>query len=353
MVSLVTLGTLAQAQEAGESRIAGRGATFPNPLYQEMFDQYQNHSGVIVSYEAVGSGTGIKSILAQEVDFGASDRFLTDEQLAEAVPSPHTGEANRIFHIPMALAAVVPVYNFSPFHQTKGLVLEGKTLADIFRGEIRVWNHPDIVALNPNVDLPNMPITVVHRAEGSGTTAIFTDYLGKESEEWRRLFGAGGRTFLDWTVGIAGEGNSGIAEVVSRTPGSIGYVVYSTAQKSGLPIASMKNKSGEIVSPTLEAVSLASEVNLPDDLRVSLTDTANPQGWPIVGFTYLLIYQDQNYAGRSIGDAQALKQLVLWMLSEGQNYNEGLGYGRVADAAKAKAQALLDSIVYSSVQTQE
>lgn len=334
--------------------IHGRGATFPSSLYQAMFNEYQSLTGAVIHYDAVGSGGGIRATLAQEVDFGASDRFLTDEQLASATPTV-SGEANPILHFPMAIAAIAVIYNFRPFSQVQELVLDGNTLGEIFLGNIRNWNHPTIQALNPNLNLPDMPITVVHRAEGSGTTSIFTDYLSKTSSAWAQQIGQGGRSFLDWNVGISASGSSGMVDVVRFTPGSIGYVVHAKALHKDIEIAQLINRSGNRVSANLETVTNASDVPLPDDFRVSLTDTNHPKGWPIVGFTYLLIYQDQSYIQteedgvqkqRTVEEATELVGLLRWMLTEGQELNEPLNYARISESVQERALELSYSIYY-------
>lgn len=350
---LLLIGTFLSSTVQAQ-HLHGRGATFPEALYRTMFQEYQNITGTIISYDAVGSGSGIRATLAQEIDFGASDRFLSDEQLASATPSV-TGEPNRILHFPIAESAVVIIYNFLPFSHVPHLVLDGETLGAIFLGNIRNWNHPKIKELNPDTNLPNIPITVVYRSEASGTTSIFTDYLSKTSSDWAQQIGQGGHAFLDWNVGIGASGSDGMVEAVRLTPGAIGYVVQAKALNQGVQVSSLINRSGNLVSASLESVTNAANVPLPSDFRISLTDTSHPRGWPIVGFTYLLVYQDQSYIQteedgtqkqRSLDEARQLVGLLRWMLTEGQKFNEPLNYAPISENVRDQALELANTIFY-------
>ena len=330
------------------AQINGSGATLPKLLYEEMFRHYELLTQTKVDYKAIGSGKGIQEFLAQKTDFATSNLPLTNIQLAQANISEASKAPNAILHIPIAVAAVVPVYNFLPFYEVPELTLDGETLAMIFLGEIRYWNDEAIAALNPNVLLPNLPILVVHRNDVSGTTSIFIDYLSKISERWAREVGQGPLGIVDWPVGFGESSNIAVAEIIRQTPGSIGYIALSEAMQARLKVANLQNAAGNIVSASIEAAMLATDVEIPDDMRVSITNTSHELGWPITGFTWVLLYQDQNYAERSLHQAEQVKNLVDWMLTDGQNLNKGLGYAPVTKEIQDKAQLLLKDVYYTA-----
>ena len=313
--------------------LIGAGATFPQPLYTKMFDVYYKNTGVKVNYQGIGSGGGIRQLLEMAVDFGATDAYMSDDQLKEA--------PQKIVHIPMALGAVVVTYNLEGNPKLK---LDGETISDIFLGKITKWNDDRIKRLNPDVNLPDMNITVIHRSDGSGTTFIFTDFLSKVSEEWKEKVGCG--KSLNWPVGLGAKGNPGVAGLVKQTPGSIGYVELAYAEENNLPYAMIKNKKGNFINPSLESVSLAANVPLPDDTRVRLTNTDAEKGYPISSFTWIIVYENQNYKGRSKERAEELVKLLWWMIHEGQEYNEPLLYGRLPKAAVEKAERIIKGINY-------
>ncbi len=314
-------------------KLNGAGASFPAPLYAKMFDIYKQKTGVTVNYESVGSGTGVKYITEKTVDFGASDAPMTDKKMKDAGAS--------LLHIPTALGAVVLAYN-APIEGE--LKLDALTVAGIFLGNIKKWNDPKIAALNPGLTLPDTAITVVHRADGSGTTFAFTDYLTVANKEWADKVGTG--KSVKWPVGIGGKGNEGVSSSISQNEGSIGYVELSYAIQNNLPFATLKNKSGNYIKPSIESVSLAASGNLPDDTRVSLADTDAPQGYPISTFTWLLLYQEQNYDNRTKEDAQTLVNLLDWVIHEGQTINESLLYAPIPQGAVKKAEVILKSVTY-------
>ncbi len=318
----------------GNITLLGAGATFPYPLYSKWFDVYYRTTGVRVNYQAIGSGGGIRQLLRRVVDFGATDAFMSDEELKKA-PGP-------IIHIPMALGAVVITYNL-PGSPT--LRFTPEVVADIFLGKITYWDHPRIKSLNPNVKLPHRRIVVVHRSDGSGTTAIFTDYLCKVSREWRAKVGKG--KSVNWPTGLGGKGNPGVAGLIAQIPGSIGYVELAYAKQNNLPVAILKNKAGKWVKPTLKAVSAAANIPLPPDTRVSITDTEAPDGYPISGFTWIIIYKEQNYARRSLDRARALVKLLWWCIHDAQKYNESLLYGRLPQKAVEISERLLEEVTYN------
>ena len=271
---------------AKEVELIGAGATFPYPLYSKMFDVYNKEYGVKVNYQAIGSGGGIRQLINKTVDFGGSDAIMSDKDLAEA--------SAPVLHIPTCAGAVVVTYNLPGNPQLR---FTPDVIADIFLGKISKWNDRRISAINPGAKLPDTNITVVHRSDGSGTTFIFSDYLSKVSREWKEKVGTG--TSLNWPAGLGGKGNPGVAGLVKQTPGSIGYVELIYALQNKMPYGMVKNKKGKFVTATIASTSLAADTNLPDDMKVSLTDTDAPEGYPISGFTWILVYKDQNYAEKS------------------------------------------------------
>ena len=247
-----------------------------------MFDVYNKETGVKVNYQSIGSGGGIRQLINKTVDFGGSDAIMSDKELAEA--------SAPILHIPTCAGAVVMTYNLSGNPQLK---FTPDIIADIFLGKINKWNDRRLAEVNPGVKLPDMNITVVHRSDGSGTTFIFSGYLSKVSSEWKEKVGSG--TSLNWPAGLGGKGNPGVAGLVQQTPGSIGYVELIYALQNKMPYGTVKNKKGNFVTATLASTSKAADTNLPDDMKVMLTDTDAPDGYPISGFTWILVYKEQNY----------------------------------------------------------
>ena len=320
--------------------INGAGATFPDPLYQKMFSVYNQDFGIQVNYQAIGSGGGRSALLDQTVDFAGTDAYFSDEEMASA--------PGQILHVPMAEGAVVLAYTFAPLAEAPadGLVLDGPTVADIFLGNITQWNDDAIAKLNPNATLPDLPITVAHRSDGSGTTSIFVDYLAKVSEQWASDISTGPETSVNWPVGIGGDGNPGVASIVADTPGAIGYVGLEYAEANNLAYTNMINASGNTVEPTLDAVAAAADIELPDDLRATFTNSDTPGAWPIAGFTWITLYQDQNYNGRSEAQAQQTVNLVNWMLTKGQQYNNPLNYGQITGSVQKRAEEILGTVTY-------
>ncbi|HOJ64500.1 MAG TPA: phosphate ABC transporter substrate-binding protein PstS [Spirochaetota bacterium] len=318
--------------------IIGAGATFPYPLYVKMFEEYNKLTGVKVNYQGIGSGGGIKQITAKTVDFGASDAFLSDEELENIKRETNGGE---IVHIPICLGSVVLTYNLK---DVTSLNLTPDLIANIFLGKIKKWNDPAIVAENPDVKLPNLNISVVHRSDGSGTTFVFTDYLTKANKEWAAKVGVG--KSVDWPVGLGGKGNPGVQGLVTQVEGSIGYVELIYAIENKMPVASVKNKSGKYITPSLESTTLSAQIDIPADTRVSITDTDAGDGYPISSFTWILVYKEQNYDNRTKSQAKALVKLLKWMVNEGQVIPPTLGYASLPDSAKEKANKLISSMTY-------
>ena len=317
---------------SGTVSLQGAGATFPNPLYQKWLSEYGKlHSNVRIDYQSIGSGGGIKQIKEQTVDFGASDAPMKDEDLKSA-----PGE---ILHIPTVLGAVVITYNLQGLSKT--LRFSPDVVADIFLGKIKKWNDPKIVADNPGVTLPASDITVVHRSDGSGTSAVFTDYLSKVSSEWKEKVGTG--TSPSWPVGIGGKGNEGVTGQVKQTPNTIGYVELAYAVQNKLPVAQIKNASGNFIDPSIDAVTAAasaSAANTPDDLRVSITNAAGPQAYPISSYTYILIYKNQKDAAKG----KVIVDFLWWGIHGGENYAKELQYAPLPADIVKRAEAKINSV---------
>jgi phosphate transport system substrate-binding protein len=322
---------------AKETELIGAGATFPYPLYSKMFDVYNKEYGVKVNYQAIGSGGGIRQLINKTVDFGGSDAIMSDKDLVEA--------STPILHIPTCAGAVVVTYNLSGNPQLR---FTPDIIADVFLGKITKWNDRRISAINQGTRLPDMHITVVHRSDGSGTTFIFSSYLSKVSGEWKEKVGMG--TSLNWPTGLGGKGNPGVAALVQQTPGSIGYVELIYALQNKMPYGMVKNKKGKFVTATIASTSLAADTDLPDDMKVSLTDTDASEGYPISGFTWILVYKEQNYADRSKEKARELVKLLWWMTHQGQKYAEPLHYAPLSKEAVGKTEKLIKSIIYRGTQ---
>jgi len=343
LVALVAAATIAQAVPgsglvakgvSGEAKnLTGAGATFPAVLYTKWFSEYAKKIGVQVNYQGIGSGGGIKSINDMTVDFGASDAPMADDQLAAA-------KGGHLLHLPMTMGAVVPTYNIPELSKAKRVLrFTADTLSGIYLGDITMWNDPKLVADNPELAKIDRYIVVVHRSDGSGTSNIWTSYLSAVSDKWAKSVGHG--TSVQWPVGLGGKGNEGVAGNVKQTQYSIGYVEEAYAVQNKLPVAQVKNASGAWVDPTAKAVSAAAAgVTLPDDLRVMMVNSANPQAWPISGFTWLLVYQQQTDPAKAL----ALTRLLWWNLHDGQAYAESLLYVPLPADAIKKAVVLLKTI---------
>lgn len=338
----------ATAAPALAQDMTGAGASFPFPLYSTMFDAYADATGIEVNYQSIGSGGGQRQMIEQTVDFGGSDAPMSDASMSDAPVSDALGGSNPILHVPATLAAVVPSYNFEPVAENPAepIVFSPDVLADVFLGTITHWQDPRIVELNPDVALPDLDITVAHRSDGSGTTSIFVDYLGKVSERWAEEVSTGPQTSVDWPTGFGGNGNEGVAGLIEQIPGSLGYVSLEYAAQNDLGVASMINAAGNEVRPSLDAVASAADVELPEDMRATFTNTDNPDGWPIAGFSWVLVYQDQAYAGRTREQAQRTVDLIAWMITEGQAFANDLNYAEIRGAAQEGGFDQLRRVTY-------
>lgn len=312
----------------------GAGATFPNPIYQKWFSEYSaSHPGVQINYQSLGSGAGIRQVIAGTVDFGASDGPMTDEQLSQC-PS-------KILHIPTVLGAVVPAYNIPGVNAE--LKFTPQLLADIFMGKITNWNDPQIAKVNPGIHFPNQAIVVVHRSDGSGTTYVFTDYLSKVSPEWNSKVGK--NTSVKWPAAssIGGKGNEGVAGTIKQIQGSIGYVELIYAAQNNIPYGVMQNKAGKFVKASLASVTAAAAsaaANMPADYRVSITNPDGKDAYPISSFTWLLIPQQSKDAAKG----KVLHDFLLWMLSTGQNEVSQLTYAPLPKQVASKEKATIATI---------
>ena len=313
----------------------GAGATFPQPLYTKWFDEYYKVTGVQVSYNGIGSGGGIKAITDGTVDFGASDGIMTDAQIAAAEAA-----GGAILHIPMTSGAVAVIYNL-PGIASGQLELTGEVLANIYLKKITRWNDPAITALNPGLNLPGTDIAVVHRSDGSGTTFIFTNYLSKVSDEWKTT--VGNATSVNWPGDIGGEKNAGVAGQVKQIPGAIGYVELAYAVQNQISWAALKNAAGNYIEPSLEATTKAAEgVTLPDDMKIMITNSTNPDAYPIAGFTWILVFVNQTDQATGL----AIVNMLWWAIHDGQQYTTALDYAPLSSTAVAKAEAEIKSIKY-------
>jgi phosphate transport system substrate-binding protein len=314
--------------------LLGAGASFPYPLYSKMFSEYNIKTGVKINYQSIGSGGGIKQLMSKTVDFGASDAFLNDEDMAKMPTS--------VVHIPTCLGAAVVTYNLPG---DPALKFTPDVVADIFLGKITSWNDARIKQLNPAVKMPDMPISIVHRSDGSGTTFIFTDYLSKISEEWKSKVGH--KTSVDWPAGLGAKGNEGVSGMIKQTPGAFGYVELIYALQNKMPVGLLKNKSGKFVEASIKSVTSAANQAIPADARVSITNTDAPDGYPISSFTWILLYKEQNYDNRSEAKAREVVKLVWWMTHEGQQYTAPLIYAPLPKEAMKVVETNLKSIVFN------
>jgi len=314
---LLVLAIAVAAQPAGTILLNAAGATFPYPIYSKWFDVYhQKDPNVQINYQSIGSGGGIRQLLAGTVDFGASDGPMSDDQLKEA--------KFKILHFPTVLGAVIPVYNVTGV--SGELNFTQKALAGIYLGTITKWNDPEIAKANSGVNLPATDIVVVHRADGSGTSYIWTDFLSKVSDDWKNKVGKG--TSVQWPVGLGGKGNEGVAGLVKQTPNSVGYVELIYAVQNAITFGKVQNASGKFVKADLAGVTAAAAAaakDIPDDFRVSITNQSGPTVYPISSFTWLLIPAQISDAAKR----DAIKGFLKWMLTDGQGYNEGLAYARL------------------------
>ena len=325
MLLLLGLAVAASAQPPDNTVLLNAaGATFPYPIYSKWFNVYHNeHPNLQINYQSIGSGGGIRQLLAGTVDFGASDGPMSDEQLAQA--------KIKVLHFPTVLGADVPSYNVPGV--SAELNFTQKALAGIYLGQITKWNDPEIANANPGVKLPSADIVVIHRSDGSGTTYIWTDFLSKVSEEWKNKVGKG--TSVNWPVGLGGKGNEGVSGLVKQTTDSIGYIELIYAVQNNIPFGKVQNSAGKFLKADLAGVTAAAAgaaKDMPADFRVSITNAPGAAAYPISSFTWLLIpAQIQDATKRD-----AIKGFLKWMVTDGQGYNEGLSYAKLPKPVVAK-----------------
>ena len=315
-----------------ELLINAAGGTFPYPIYSKWFDVYaQANPGVRINYQSIGSGGGISMLTQRTVDIGASDAPMTEEQMKQA--------QSKILHFPSVIGAVVIAYNVPELKSA--LKLTGPVIADIFMGKISKWNDPAIAKLYPGISLPAGDITPCHRSDASGTTYIFADYLSKVSPEWAGAMGKS--TSLQWQGGLSGEGNAGVAALVQKTPGAIGYVELVYALENHIPFADLQNHDGKWVTAGLNgmtAAAAASASNMPADFRVSITDAPGPDSYPICSFTWLLIYQQQTDKAKG----EQIVKFLRWALHDGQEYPAALEFAPIPSAIVALEDKQVEEI---------
>lgn len=314
--------------------LTAAGATFPLPFYNMAFEKYTKDSGILLTYGGIGSGGGIRSLKDKVVDFGATDAFLEQKDEAE-FDAP-------IVHIPTCIGAVVVAYNLPG---VEGLKLSNQNLIDIFMGKITNWNDAQLKASNPGVKLPNMKISVAYRSDGSGTTYIFSDYMSKISPAWEKAIGRG--KALQWPVGMGAKGNPGVAGTIQQTPGAIGYIGSEFAFSQKISFAQIQNSSGNYIAPSLESITASAQGDMPADTKVMLTNSSDPNAYPISGFTWLILYKDQNYGGRSKEQATETVKFLSWIIEkEAQEMAQQANYAALPEKAVIQAKNILKSIVY-------
>lgn len=333
LTAVMGLQTTLSAQD--DKTLLGAGSTFVYPLFSKMFSDYNAKTGIQVNYQSIGSGGGILQLTNKTVDFGASDGPLNDEQTTK-IGAP-------VLHIPQASGAVVITYNLPG--DNNNIALTPAIIADIFLGKIKTWNDPRIISINKGVNIPAFPILVAHRSDGSGTTNIFTNYLSKVSDEWKTKVGSGGA--VNWPAGLGGKGNEGVAGLVKQTPGAIGYVELIYALQNKMDYAKVQNMKGKFIIPSLASVTAAGNVKLPDDSKIFITNTDAVDGYPISGFTWVIIYKEQNYNSRSKERATQLLKLLWWNIHEGQAFAAPLNYAPLSKEALKVAEKILKSATYA------
>ena len=333
-IILASCGSNTNDNSRKAQELSGAGATFPLPFYNAVFEQFAETKGDAVAYGGIGSGGGVRKLRDKIVDFAGSDAFLSDKEMADMNP---------VIHIPTCMGAVVLAYNLEGVDELR---LTGEIIADIFAGNIKMWNDERIKSLNPQALLPNEAIIPVFRSDGSGTTFVFTDYLTKVSQMWASKFGAG--KSVNFPVGQAAKGNPGVASVIKQTRNSIGYVgsEYAFAQK--IAYAKIQNSNGEFVAPSSASISAAASGDIPNDTRTSITNSDAKGAYPISTFTWMIIYKEQNYSDRSKEQAAATLDLIQYILSdEAQKITAFVHYAPLPTKAKEISLANLKTVTYN------
>ncbi|HRP90473.1 MAG TPA: phosphate ABC transporter substrate-binding protein PstS [Edaphocola sp.] len=322
-----------QKESSNDISILGAGSSFGFPIYSKVFSEYHNATGAKVNYQSIGSSGGIKQLTSKKVDFGGTDKFLTDEDI-QKIGAP-------IVHIPTCIGAIALAYNLEGNPQIN---LSPEVLSAMYLGKITQWNDPKIQAINPDAKLPNQKITVVHRSDGSGTSYNYTLYLSRVNPEWESSVGTGAS--VKWPTGVGGKGNEGIAGIIQQTPGSIGYVELVYAMQTGLKYASIQNAAGNFITPSLEATKNSANIDLPADSRIYIINSEATDAYPISSFTWAILYKEQNYNGRTKEQATALVKALWWLTHQGQEFCEPLDYVRLPNPAVQVAEKALLSITF-------
>jgi len=332
LTTVLVFSCLAPSAQADTVSINGAGATFPYPLYSKWFSEFKKvDPSAEINYQSIGSGGGIRQLLEHTIDFGASDAPMKDVDLAKAKPP--------ISHFPTVLGAVVLTYNV-PGAPT-GLKLSSETIAELFLGKIEKWNDPKLAALNPDAKLPDLPVMIVHRSDGSGTTAVFTDYLSKAHAGWKDRVGAG--TAIKWPTGLGAKGNEGVTGLVKNSPGALGYVELLYAEQNHLPVAQVKNADGQFVKPEPKSITAAAQgalKTMPKDFRVSITDAKGKDAYPISSFTYLLVYKKMPKA-----KGEKLRKFLEWALTDGQKLAGAMYYAPLPASLVPRVKAQIRELV--------
>ena len=330
LFSILTAGAL-QARAAEPMLINGAGATFPYPIYSKWFATYARVDPTVrFNYQSIGSGGGQQQILAETVDFGASDGPMSDANLAKA--------PRKLLHIPTVAGAVVLTYNLPG---SPKLRLDGSIIADIFLGKITKWNDPRLAKLNPGVSLPDTDMVVVHRADGSGTTYIFTDYLSSVSPEWAKKVGH--NTSVRWPTGLGAKGNEGVAGQIKQLPGAVGYVELAYAHQNHLPFADLRNSSGQFITPSIQSVTEAlGTAHIPEDFRFSMVNPPGAKAYPIAGATWLLVYQQQKDPAKG----KKLVEFLNWAMTQGETLAPTLDYAPLAPNLQKRVLERIKTIKY-------
>jgi phosphate transport system substrate-binding protein len=319
------------------SSLSGGGSTFVYPMMKKWVSVYKEKKNVEVDYAPKGSGNGIQQMIARTYNFGCTDAPMNEKELAEA-----RSKGGEVLHIPLVFGAVVIVYNVKELEGQPPLKLSGKVVADIFRGEITTWDHPDIKALNKDHKLPPKGIAVVHRAEPSGTNYTLTDYLSKVSDIWKKEIGVGKE--VNWKTGTGKQGNQGVAGHVKNTDGAIGYVELEYAQKEKLPTAEIENKDGKFVAASAESVTAAckgAEANIPPDLCLNLNNQPGEKAYPIIATVWAVFYQNQK---ADVG--KALVDFISWCVHDGQSFVSALPYAPLSEGLVAKIDEKLKTVKF-------
>jgi phosphate transport system substrate-binding protein len=316
--------------QAGPISLNGAGATFPFPLYSKWISEYNKQfPNIRINYQSIGSGGGIRQVIAGTVDFGATDAPMKDDEAKQA--------PGKLLHIPTTIGAVVLCYNLPEL--TAPLKLSPEVLADIYLGKIKKWNDAKIAADNADAKLPAKDIAIVYRTDGSGTTAVFTDYLSTVSGEWKEKVGAG--KSVKWPVGLGAKGNEGVTGQIKTTPYTLGYTERAYATQNKLPMAELKNKAGKFIAPTPAAMSAAAEgVEMPAELYVSIANAAGDAAYPIAGYTYLLVYAD----AKDPAKGEAIAKYLWWALHDGQKFAETLDYAPLPAKVVTQVEARLKEL---------